>query len=306
MKFSINPEMFAKYPRMRVGYVVAEFTNSKTHPDVEQLKSGLQQALKERYNIDPSNFSAHKAIDVWSEVYKNFGVKPKEYPSSVTSLVRRVVKGQGIWNISTVVDLYNCHSVMGLTPMGGYDLDKVSGDIQIRCGVEGETFLGLGAKETVAVKPNQVVYVDNDGVICWLWNHKDCQRTMITSETSRAVFFFDCADQDLAPRLEDVMLAFNRDLTNIGAKVIEFDIVQKTKSEMIFSGRTLPAVSVEAKDHLTSSQFEATDKQDTVANTSVTSDVRLGGENGLRVLDARLATDENFTALSSYISKLKL
>lgn len=306
MKFSINPEMFAKYPRMRVGYVIAEFVNSKSHPEVEHLKASLQAYLKDNYNMDASNFSVNKTINGWAEVYKNFGVKPKEYPSSVTSLVRRVVKGQGIWNISTIVDLYNCHSVMGLTPMGGYDLDKVSGDVEIRLGMDGEKFLGLGAKEEVAVNPSQVVYVDKEGVICWLWNHKDCQRTMLTLDTTRAVFFFDCADQSLAPELEGVITAFTQDLVKFGAKIVETNILEGTKPSLIFLQHK---ASTEDRQITASVENESSVKKTTShieLEDIVDANLKLGGKDRLQVNDVRLAKDENFQALSAYVANLKM
>jgi len=45
--------------------------------------------------------------------------------------MKRVLKGNEIWQINKVVDLYNYISLKYLTPIGGEDLDKIKGDIYL-------------------------------------------------------------------------------------------------------------------------------------------------------------------------------
>jgi DNA/RNA-binding domain of Phe-tRNA-synthetase-like protein len=238
MKFTLDPSITSKFSNLNIGYVIADIVNPKTLPFVEELKTTLSAAIKETYGIEKSNYARNPTLDLWRTVYEGFGVKPKTYPASVTSLVKRVVDGKGIWNISAVVDLYNCHSVMGLAPMGGYDVSNIQGDIVLRYGNEGETFLGLGAKAVEVVTPKQVVYADEGGVICWLWNHKDCQRTMITPDTRKALFFIDCADSSASPSVSDVLNNFARDLGVIGCNVLETGLINARNPSVIFSSLT--------------------------------------------------------------------
>jgi len=235
MKFAIDSTVYSKFPNLNIGYVLADIVNHKTHSYVDEQKTGLANHLKTCYEIDKTSYARNTTLELWRKVYEGFGVKPKTYPASVTSLVKRVVDGKGIWNISAVVDLYNCHSVMGLAPMGGYDVSNIEGDIVLRFGEEGETFLGLGAKEVVPVTTKQIVYADDKGVICWLWNHKDCQRTMITNDTTRALFFIDCADINQSPSIKDLLTSFANDLNKIGCKVLEIDLLDATKPMTTFS-----------------------------------------------------------------------
>lgn len=53
------------------------------------------------------------------------GVKPNKYKSAVEALTKRVLKGQNIWNISSVVDGYNCVSVRQGLDMLSEHLNKI-------------------------------------------------------------------------------------------------------------------------------------------------------------------------------------
>ncbi len=187
-------EIFEKYPKAEIGYLIAEVAIQKQDPYVEALKETLRPALQAQ-GIEATNFALHPALTRWREIYaSDFGVKAKSYRSSIEALVRRIVTGKALWNIYNVVDLYNCCSVLSLLPMGGYDLDKVEGEIHIRFARAGETFQGLGEKRSVEVSPSQVVYADEKDVLCWLWNHKDAAKTCIDSTSKRIIFFVDAFD----------------------------------------------------------------------------------------------------------------
>jgi DNA/RNA-binding domain of Phe-tRNA-synthetase-like protein len=188
---SIECQVLEKYPEVEIGYLVARVNVKKTDPIVESLKQTLGKHLQKR-GINATNFSIQPSIARWRKIYENdFQMKAKTYRSSIESLLRRVVTGKEIWNICNVVDIYNCCSVLSLLPMGGYDHKKVSGDIKIRYANDGELFWSLGEKEAVATKSNQVVYADDQRIICWLWNHKDSAETCIDETSEQVLFFID-------------------------------------------------------------------------------------------------------------------
>jgi DNA/RNA-binding domain of Phe-tRNA-synthetase-like protein len=196
MLIYVENEIFNKYPEAEIGYLVAQVSITRCDPFVEELKQGLGKHL-ESQGINATNFVVHPSISLWRKVYEeDFHVKPKTYRSSIEALLRRVVTGKQIWSICNVVDLYNCCSVLSLLPMGGYDLNKVSGDIGIRFGKEGESFLALGERQRADVKSNHVVYADDRRVICWLWNHKDSIETCIDETSQRVIFFIDAFHRD--------------------------------------------------------------------------------------------------------------
>jgi len=229
MLVSLDNEILRKYSEVEIGYLVARVSVKKSDPFVESLKRGLAKHLQDQ-DINPTNFAAHPSISLWRKIYEeDFHVKAKTYRSSIEALLRRVVTGKEVWNICNVVDLYNCCSILSLLPMGGYDLNKISGDIRIRYAKEGELFLGLGEREKVDTKPTHVVYTDDKRVICWLWNHKDSAETCIDETSEYVVFFVDSFEHN---RVQTALKQLAENLEKIQCIPLEMGVLNKTSSEI--------------------------------------------------------------------------
>jgi len=213
MHIELEQEIIQHYPGVQIGYLIAEVSVAETDPFVESLKTSLSSYVQ-GMGLNATNFAIHPTVAIWREIYeRDFQVKAKTYRSSLEALLRRVVTGKEIWKINSIVDLYNCHSVLSLLPMGAYDLDKVSGDISIRYAREGETFLALGEKERIEAKPNHIVYADEKRLICWLWNHKDSRETCLDENSKRVIFFIDAFDR---AHLEAALERLAEDLKKVG------------------------------------------------------------------------------------------
>lgn len=47
----------------------------------------------------------------------------------------------------------------------------------------------------IQAKSHQVVYADEQRLICWLWNHKDAAETSIDENSEYVLFFIDGFDE---------------------------------------------------------------------------------------------------------------
>jgi lysyl-tRNA synthetase class 2 len=233
MQISIDKEILEKYPEMQIGYLAARVSIKNHAPFTESLKSSLGKHLQDQ-GINATNFAIHQNIAIWRKIYEqDFLVKAKTYRSSIEALLRRVVTGKGIWNICNVVDLYNCCSVLTLLPMGGYDLNKISGDITIRYAKDEEPFLSLGEKEPIKAKGNHVVYADQKNVICWLWNHKDSSQTCIDETTQYVLFFIDAFDNSTA---QNALIQLKGNLIKIDCTPLEEGVLNKESPQANIKG----------------------------------------------------------------------
>ena len=77
-------------------------------------------------------------------IFHRSGLDPTRYRPSSESLLRRAVKGKGLYFINSVVDLINYFSLKMLWPMGLYDADLVKPPIIWRIGRDGESYEGIG------------------------------------------------------------------------------------------------------------------------------------------------------------------
>ncbi|MBI3829725.1 MAG: hypothetical protein HY291_09425 [Planctomycetes bacterium] len=115
--------------------------------------------------------------------YKALGIDPTKTRPSSEALLRRVLKGQGLYTVNTLVDALNFCSLRYLVPFGLYDLAKVQPPVAVRVGQEGEGYEGI-RKDRVNVA-GRACLADAEGPFGNPTSDSD--RTKITLETTRAL-----------------------------------------------------------------------------------------------------------------------
>lgn len=218
MKISIDQEVLNAFPDAAIGYLTADVEVGAGGEYVEGLKSGLLSVM-DGIGLSAANMMEHPDVARWREVFGKMGVKPSKYKSSLEALLRRLFKGE-LWSVSNVVDLYDCVSVQNLLPMGAHDMAKLKGDLTLRYGREGEKFMPLGTgSDVVDVDPRQIVYADDEKILCWLWNHRDTREATVTDQTKRAIFMVDNAFRTEWRTVGQGLDALESELVKIGARV---------------------------------------------------------------------------------------
>jgi len=131
---------------------------------------------------DPEPFPGRE-IGTARRLYRAIGQDPTRNRPASEALLRRLARGIGMPRINALVDAVNHCSVGMLRPFGSHDLDKVSGDVTLRIGREGEWYAGHG-KPRVNLSGR---YVLCDGEGPFGNPSSDSVRTCITAETTNAL-----------------------------------------------------------------------------------------------------------------------
>ena len=142
----------------------------------------------------------------WKEVFSRMGAKPK-YCSSLESLKKAFDEAGRLYEINPIVDFYNAYSLCKGIPMAAYDQDKIVGRLTLRSARKDEDFVALGnPKQIEKTKINEIIYADDERVICRYWNLQDSHETRITEGTSKVLFVFDI----MASKVFRVSVQFER------------------------------------------------------------------------------------------------
>ena len=191
MKLKIDPKIFELYPDVLLG--VAVLHNIDNKGEGEGLSQGLREEEKQAIEkVGNVPVAEHQNIVSWREAYRKFGAKPKDYPSSIENLIRRILKGEQVRHINKLVDVYNVISLRYLVPVGGEDMDKIKGDVLLTIAGKNERAIFLlGEKEARPPYANEVIYKDDNGAICRRWNWKEADRTKLTEDTKDAVMVIE-------------------------------------------------------------------------------------------------------------------
>ena len=182
MKFRIDPAIFSYFPHLHIGVVSAKGVDN--HGECPEILEKIGHVLREiRGRFDRKTLAEHPKIQAWRKAYASFGAKPKKHLSSVESLYRMALEGASLRSINKLVDTYNFISLKHMVPVGGDDLAKVEGNIELRFAVEDESFVPLGSGEVQKARNGEVVYADMKSILCRRWNWRESEKTKMTERT---------------------------------------------------------------------------------------------------------------------------
>ncbi|MFE4328976.1 B3/4 domain-containing protein [Streptomyces sp. NPDC056831] len=162
-----------------------------SNDDSSALLDEAAHRLAERLDGRAPHEDPHLAA--WRDIYTAFGAKPSRTRNSAEALARRALTAAGLPRINLLVDLYNAISVAHLIPVGGEDIDRINGTMQLVRSTGQEPFATVaGGEETVEhPEPGEVVWCDDEGVTCRRWNWRQGVRTRLTEESVNAVFLLE-------------------------------------------------------------------------------------------------------------------
>ena len=161
MKFRIDQKIFEEFTGLNVGVIVAKgINNGSNTKEIEDLTRAEEERI--RANFISEQLSQIPEIGTWRKAYSSFGGKPKENKSSVENLYRRILKGESLRHINSLVDIYNYISLKYMLPVGGEDIDKIKGNVVLTFATEAEPPALLhGDKEPRAPHTGEVIYKDD-------------------------------------------------------------------------------------------------------------------------------------------------
>src|SRR5213595_3425977 len=200
----------------RVGLL--EIDGVRVQESPEELKTMLNRLADEfagKYkDHQPGEIPMVKQIRA---IFHRAGLDPTRYRPSSESLLRRAVKGKGLYWINSVVDLVNYFSLKTLWPIGLYDADKVKPPILWRIGQEGESYEGIGRDRlNLAHFP---LLVDAEGPFGSPIS--DSMRTRVTEECTRILWITFAPSGATLRQSEfaEMMLKFNGGVVKVSTEV---------------------------------------------------------------------------------------
>src|SRR5215218_4893350 len=148
----IHPEVFDQFPGYCWGKVICWDVDNRRGVEEATL---LLRDVEERVRQDESlaEIVAHPKIAAWRQAFSQFGARPSKYQASVEALVRGARRGGAAPPINAIVAVYNALSMRFLLPVGGDDLDLVSGGLHLRAAKGDEPFTPLGTEAEEPPEP---------------------------------------------------------------------------------------------------------------------------------------------------------
>lgn len=145
MKILIDSVMKDLVPYISLGVIRYRVEVKKSDQELmEHLEKTIKE-IKTQYEIGEIAELPH--VRETREAYKALGKSPSQYRNAAEAMLRRIVKGNGLYQINNVVDINNLISIRSGFSIGTYDEQALEGEIKLSRAPAGERYEGIGKSE---------------------------------------------------------------------------------------------------------------------------------------------------------------
>lgn len=182
LEITISPDLCKLFPHFKIGFIT--YKNIEVGQSPQMVKGRLQLFQESIYfDLENKNVTDLDGIKEWRQIFKTAGKDPNRYRHSAEALYRRVKKQHYLQPVNSSIDINNFFSLEYQIPIGVYDADKLSGDILIRLGKEGEEYAGLNGRPNSLA--NLIISEDAEGPFGSPF--VDSEKTAVAEQTKNAV-----------------------------------------------------------------------------------------------------------------------
>lgn len=143
MNLEIEQEFAKRVAYYRALIIECNVANGPTTEGQRDEMNSLAGEIARRYEI--ADINRIPAIAATRAAYKACGKDPNRYRPSQEQLMRRIVRGLGLYFVSALVDAGNQLSLITGCSVGCFDAGKLSGDtLRLGIGRENEPYEGIG------------------------------------------------------------------------------------------------------------------------------------------------------------------
>ncbi|AZB41953.1 hypothetical protein CEF21_06410 [Bacillus sp. FJAT-42376] len=182
MEIKVNQTLKELEPGFKIGAAVYRGIEVG---DAPQMLKGRMRLFQESlyFDFDEIEIKDIPAVQEWRSLFKKAGTDPNRYRPSQEAIFRRIKKQQYLETIHSAADINNFFSMEYQIPIGIYDLDRLSGEIEIRVGTDKDSYEAINGRDVSMEK--KILSADRNGAFGS--PYVDSKRTAATRETVNAL-----------------------------------------------------------------------------------------------------------------------
>ncbi len=180
-----SSEASAKFPDLALCIgVMNGIQNEKENTRLRELKESIFEEVRRKYVVEA--LKDDPTVRAYRDLYWRLGIDPTKTRPSGEALLRRVLNGNDLPNISSIVDAYNLASIKTIIPISGFDSNRLNPPFQVRFAGNDEAFTGIGMAKPMPLTDKLLVLADQKQVLC-IYPYRDSDYTKIIMETQNVV-----------------------------------------------------------------------------------------------------------------------
>jgi DNA/RNA-binding domain of Phe-tRNA-synthetase-like protein len=174
MFLKLADEVKKEFPNLKALIIkIEDIKIKKEDMELEKFKEKIIEEVLKKYDLkslkDEITFRAYR------DFFWRIGIDPTKIRPAAEALVRRILQGNPIPCINTLVDAYNLASIKTGIAIAAFDLDKLKGDIIMRFAKENEEFLGIGMEKPIKLTGKEIIISDNEKIIA-IYPYRDSEK----------------------------------------------------------------------------------------------------------------------------------
>jgi DNA/RNA-binding domain of Phe-tRNA-synthetase-like protein len=180
MRFRHHDDIWRDFP----GLAAAAMVTTVSAADPATAAAHLATA-RDRLAAGPEG--QFPEIQAWRRAYAALGLKATQYRCASESLLRRLRRDGDLPRVHPLVDVCNAVSAAYAIPVAVLDLDRVTGDLEVRYATGDETYLTFGGEQEHPA-PGEVTFADDAGhAHARRWTNRQSGRSAVSPATTRAL-----------------------------------------------------------------------------------------------------------------------
>jgi len=181
MYLKLDEGLSSKFPGLHARVThLRGLTIMDRSPELETFKAQVFTESARRWNID--ELKDNQVFRVYRDFFWKVKVDPTKTRPASEALLRRILRGNPLPTINTLVDAYNLASVATSIPFGAFDTDRMRGTPVMREAKPGEEFLGIGMEKPIQLSGGEAVIQDDDRLVA-VYPYRDADYSKVTTST---------------------------------------------------------------------------------------------------------------------------
>ena len=198
---SIDPEIFEIVPGYRRAIVIGErVENIPSSNELVKLLRTEEAIVRETLNLEDERLVA------WREAFSTAGIKPNKFRPSIDALIRRVLNGNDLPSISTLVDIGTILSLRHVLPCGAHSLNDVQTELVLRPATGIESFTPFGTDLAETIPTGEIIFTDGNLVATSKWAWRQANHTIIKPETTEFELNIDALAVIPSEKLDEIII----------------------------------------------------------------------------------------------------
>jgi DNA/RNA-binding domain of Phe-tRNA-synthetase-like protein len=185
LSITIHPSLREKFPDLKVHPIrLVDVEVRDEDPGLERFKEEVVGRARGRWTLD--GLREHPSLRAYREFFWRIGIDPTKTRPSAEALIRRILHGNPLPRINTLVDAYNLASIETAISLAAFDEDRLRGRLLMRYADEGESFHGIGMSHPISLRGGEIVIADSEGLIA-IYPYRDAEHSKVTERTRNAL-----------------------------------------------------------------------------------------------------------------------